>query len=325
MWLLEPCPVPLPNDIEELLIHYPFKQFQFWFQGIDPRAVVDYHRRRLERLAGEEHLLVMAEGERYGACFRLHESPWHSEIFGYRFFRIEDLLTLRTESDTAPEAVSAALELATQDEAEVVEIRIDSSDFAVAECLFNTGFQSMGHTVKMNAHLSGYDAAFLERMASAAPDYVIAPAGEKDLKILPDLAAMTHSHSHFFNDPRMAEKARERLFPQWTLRCATGLAEQTLVARRGNEVAGFVTCMINRGLKEATGHTFGIIDFIAVAPGHQGQGVGKALVAEALRFLRQECTLAEIRTMNDNYRAIALYHRFGFTLTGSDQVFHLWF
>jgi ribosomal protein S18 acetylase RimI-like enzyme len=108
-------------------------------------------------------------------------------------------------------------------------------------------------------------------------------------------------------------------------KCLDGLAWKTLVVRKGAHLAGFAVLFMNRSLQDSTGHTFGIIDFVGVAPTFQGHGLGKALVAECLRQLATEATVAEMRTMNDNYRALALYQRFGFVVTASDQMFHLWF
>lgn len=324
MWILEQAPAPLPLGVEELLRDYPFKQFYFHFLGIAPAAVQDHHLRRLEERAEAGHLLALTQGEEIGACFQVEESPWHSEVFGYRFFRIQDLLSRREDSGVTAEAVGAALDVATEEGAEVATVRVDSSDFHTANVLLHTGFLPVGHTVKLSLHLSGYDLGALE--VFGLPDsFLLDEAREGDRSVLTGLVERTHEHSHFFNDPRMEKDAKKKLFPQWMEKCLDGVAWKTLVIRQGHHLAGFAVLLMNRSLREATGHTFGIIDFLAVAPGFQGQGLGKALVAESLRQLAAEATVAEMRTMNDNYRALALYQRFGFVLTGSDQVMHLWF
>ncbi len=326
MWLLEEAPDPLPYGVEELLREYPFKQFQIWFQGSNPESLVEFHRNRLAKQASNGDLFVLTQGDLIGACFNVDQSQWHSEIFGKSFYRINDLLTRRNESGVTAEAINAALDVATEEGAEVITTRIDSSDFDTANCLAGTGFQSVGHTVKLSLHLENYDLTPYEGRIAKLQGFTGGDVRESDIESLSELAALTHTHSHFFNDPRMEEKARKNLFPEWVAKCARGHAQRTIVLRSPEQIAGFVTCIISRSLQQATGHIFGIIDFVAVAPVFQGQGLGKTLVAEALRYLKsQGCTMAEVRTMNDNYRAIALYQGFGFTLTSSDQVFHLWF
>lgn len=326
MWLLEEAPSPLPMGVEELIRDYPFKQYLAWFQGTDPEALVAFHFARMEKMAEKGDLLLLTQGEEVGACFNVGESKWHSEVFGYSFFRINDLLSRRNESAVTPEAISAALDIATEEGAEVITTRIDSSDFHTANCLTATGFQSVGHTVKLSLHLKDYDFTPFESLLSRQNEYAAAEVRESHVDTLTELARVTHTHSHFFNDPRMEEKARAVLFPEWIAKCARGHAQRTLVLQSDNMLAGFVTCLISSGLQQAIGHTFGIIDFVAVAPEFQGRGLGKVLVIEALKWLKsQGCTMAEVRTMNDNYRALALYQSFGFVITTSDQVFHLWF
>ncbi len=58
----------------------------------------------------------------------------------------------------------------------------------------------------------------------------------------------------------------------------------------------------------------GFLQRIAVDPDHQGRGIGRAIVADALRWLRRyRATGALVNTQCDNDAAIALYRSCGFS------------
>jgi ribosomal protein S18 acetylase RimI-like enzyme len=57
----------------------------------------------------------------------------------------------------------------------------------------------------------------------------------------------------------------------------------------------------------------GFLQRLAVDPAHQGQGIGSALVADSLRWMkRHRATRAVVNTHVDNVAALNLYRRFGF-------------
>ena len=57
----------------------------------------------------------------------------------------------------------------------------------------------------------------------------------------------------------------------------------------------------------------GFLQRLAVDPAHQGQGIGSALVADSLRWMkRHRATRAVVNTHVENTTALALYRRFGF-------------
>jgi ribosomal protein S18 acetylase RimI-like enzyme len=72
-------------------------------------------------------------------------------------------------------------------------------------------------------------------------------------------------------------------------------------------VIGFVSARPNR----ETG--IGWIPNLSVLPGHQGRGIGKALIGAALDYLREQgMSFVRIETIEQNEAAVALYPRLGF-------------
>lgn len=79
------------------------------------------------------------------------------------------------------------------------------------------------------------------------------------------------------------------------------------VAEEGGQVVGYVTTQIDRETR------IGRIPNLAVLPGHQGQGIGRKLIAAALNYLAAEGMLyARIETLAQNAVGQHLYSSMGF-------------
>lgn len=88
--------------------------------------------------------------------------------------------------------------------------------------------------------------------------------------------------------------------------CATSTAHFQ-VARDQTGVVGYAVC-------GRAGHR-GFVQRLAVAPHRQGRGIGAALLADGLRWLRRwGARDALVNTQSDNERSLRLYERSGFVL-----------
>jgi ribosomal protein S18 acetylase RimI-like enzyme len=87
-----------------------------------------------------------------------------------------------------------------------------------------------------------------------------------------------------------------------------------LVAERAGEVVGHA--LLESLLLAATSHVVRLT--IAVHEGHQGRGVGRALMSELLRWARANPRVekVELQVRSSNERAIALYRSLGFVEEG---------
>ena len=83
--------------------------------------------------------------------------------------------------------------------------------------------------------------------------------------------------------------------------------EGILVCEEEGEVVGYVTARPNPETR------IGGIPNLAVLPGHQGRGVGKALIAKAVEYLKAGgMRYVRIETIEQNETATALYSKLGF-------------
>lgn len=319
----------LPADLPDLLLAYPYKAYQLACQGIERPALAEFHlsqiRRDWEReprdgtwfaveapAAGADETLTAAFG-------RLVRSERHSRILGRSFYRLRPFLS-RPE---CPEAVEGLLEAAlgafAREGGEVLEVRADEMDLETRRALVGAGFRPLGTSVK----LSGRCPDIGPPESQPEPKFQVADAGEAEIPGIVEIVRGAHVTSHYFNGGVFDPSRVRDLFADWSERCVRGLAERVLVAREGEEILGFVTLLVNRGIADFVGTPIGVIDFVAVRPESQGRGIGSGLLHAALEFLSERCRIFEVRTELDNYPAIRTYSKLGFRLTSADHVFVL--
>ena len=118
-------------------------------------------------------------------------------------------------------------------------------------------------------------------------------------------------------DPQIPESRARHSRREWVRNGFKGRAEAIYVAEMENRPVGFVLLRS----KTDTGRT-GEIELIAVDPAFHGRGIGKALVAEAIRHYRGETSEIHVGTQAKNLRAIGLYTRMGFSVVRSELSFH---
>ena len=116
------------------------------------------------------------------------------------------------------------------------------------------------------------------------------PHDETDVTDLWNRCGLTRA----WNDPRKDIARKQNVQPEWFL---VGVHQDQLVA----------TVMIGYD-----GHR-GWINYLAVDPDHQRKGFGRAMMAEAERFLQNcGCPKINLQIRKDNLEAIAFYEQIGF-------------
>lgn len=147
-------------------------------------------------------------------------------------------------------------------------------------------------------------------------DFSVRLGTPDDLPGLRPIAAGSHGHSRFYQDPGFAERA-PALFERWIERSFQGFADAVWVAESAGTVAGYVTC-------SCAGDT-GSIGLVGVAASARGKGLGPGLLAAALGWFRdQGVARITVATQGSNLAAQRLYHRAGFLPCSVALWFHCW-
>jgi len=122
--------------------------------------------------------------------------------------------------------------------------------------------------------------------------------------------------SHLHADPRLPRAATAALYAAWVSNDLAGRASRTLLARDADgAISGFLTVVV----RERTA----AIDLVAVHPDHHGRGIGSALIAAFVAWVRAEGLAATVGTQADN-PALRLYRRCGFVPSSTQLTYHLW-
>jgi GNAT superfamily N-acetyltransferase len=232
---------------------------------------------------------------------------WDSAFFGrsiarYRGTRCSDADLFALSRECAARAIDC------------VYLSIDPADV-----------ESVAALTRANASFTDIRVTFETRIvpvASAARHAgaaLVRPATSSDLPSLTQLAGVSHHQTRFYADPHFPRERCARLYQTWIARSCGGYADAVLVADAGEAApVGYVTCH-----KEPACH--GRIGLFAVADGHQGRGIGGALMAAALHwFTANGVTTISVATQLRSVRAIRVYERAGFTLSESRLWFHYW-
>ena len=118
-------------------------------------------------------------------------------------------------------------------------------------------------------------------------------------------------------DPQIPESRARHSRRTWVRNGFKGRAEAIYVAESEKRIVGFVL-LRSKGDREKVGE----IELIGVDPAFHGRGIGKALVAQAIRHYRGKTSEIHVGTQAKNLRAVGLYTRMGFSIVRSELSFH---
>ena len=115
---------------------------------------------------------------------------------------------------------------------------------------------------------------------------------------------------------RRAYKEEARGYARRALRGEPDFA--VLVAEEEGRPVGYIVVGLDRRMEELFGFPWGRIISLAVHPDFWGRGIGSALVAEGLKWMRERgVKYAEVSTDQNNIGAIRAYERNGFRVVYS--------
>lgn len=243
----------------------------------------------------------------------LRRLDWDTEFFG----ALMGVLALTDAWPTADDPVARAAALAEEVRAAVAEaagagyahliLRVPAEDLAAAWGAALGGLRLVD---------IGVDSTFrFERGPGlAVPEPAVRPARAADLPALQAIAADSFVFSRFAADPFFSPEQVRAFHRQWITNLCAGLADAVLVCEHRGEIAGFVSC--------ALAGDEGRIPLIATAGQWRRAGLGRALVTAALHwFAASGARAVHVKTQAQNYPALALYHRLGFTISRTELTF----
>jgi ribosomal protein S18 acetylase RimI-like enzyme len=146
-------------------------------------------------------------------------------------------------------------------------------------------------------------------------------AHDQDMPALEDIAGRVH-RGRFHNDGRFPRDKCDELYRIWIRKGRYEMKNHVLFAEDGGVALGYCACA--RSVEN--GEAVGKVEIIGVDERARGKGVGRELVAAALRwFVDNGMQTVRLVTEASNLAAQPLYQRFGFTTTDCQFSYHKWF
>jgi ribosomal protein S18 acetylase RimI-like enzyme len=190
---------------------------------------------------------------------------------------------------------------------DLVTVRLPEVEVDALSALQSCGFQVVECLMTLRRDLS--------RASPAAPDNVDLATVE-DADAVATVSAGCFSENRFHIDPRIDNACADGLKAAWARNAVLGRADATFVTRDASgRPTGFNACLV-RGERA-------IIDLIGVSPQHQGQGLGRRLVAAAVHYYAgRSLKYLDVGTQSRNIASLNLYTKLGFRPLHSALTLH---
>lgn len=196
-----------------------------------------------------------------------------------------------------------------------VVARIPSEDVALLHALEEHGFHSIVPMVTLARHHP------LPVSVDLAPGIELSPVRTGEAEAVGAISATAFAYGRFSADPGVSTQGAENVHRTWARNCALGTqATETLVARKGGKVVGFIALKFLMAGETKVGS----IELIANAPEARGIGVGRALVRAGCNWLAQTTPHVVVRTELPNTGALRLYEAEGFRILSGSVYLSLW-
>ena len=148
-------------------------------------------------------------------------------------------------------------------------------------------------------------------------DFQVRLAHPEEMETVAAIAYRAFQSFRWRVDPQIPESRARHSRREWVRNGFKGRAEAIYVAENESGPVGFALLRSKMSTEK-----IGEIELIAVDPALHGRGIGKGLVAAAIRHYQGKTSEIHVGTQAKNLQAIGLYTRMGFSVIRSELSFH---
>ena len=303
------------SDVAQLFNDYNHKDHQLKVIGVSKERMVKYLEKSLSK--SNMQSICLREKGRLVGLITLQWLPWMSEHFGLRMFAVPHLLA----RSSGPLVHARLLRYVIEElqDVDFLDCRVAIDDIYLAHALEICDFRYVGTEIYMGQVLKSTCPPESHR------DYEIRLCTPQERGEVVQIAGETHVHNRFVHDPIIHENTTKSLYKRLVTNCFEDHQFNVLVAHSQGEVQGFIITKMNLAFGREVGQLSGSLDFIGVRPEARNRGLGVALNQWALYHLAEEnAVFAAVRTLANNYAALATCFRTGFSITSASLHFHKW-
>jgi len=296
------------HEILRVLGGYPYKPYRGLGLGTDEMLAHAF----LTSLAESRLVVARGQGRIRGLAF-CQDLPWESRLFGVRMGKISAIVA--DSPDTTSHLVGTVVGNCRSEGVRHLSAETEFSDLPTAHALERAGFRLA------ETRLILYRTERLNPEAEIGELQDYRPSYRRDLL---EIARRSFTASRFSTDPHLDQRAARRVYSKWLVDALDGRADFVKVVTDGDKPLGFVTCRKFVEEMPEGQLVVGVMDLMAVAPEHQGQGLGQRLVRAAWQWLSANSAVHVARIRGDNFVSIGVHTSVGFRFHSGKVGFHLW-
>jgi ribosomal protein S18 acetylase RimI-like enzyme len=287
-------------------------------RNIPPKTMLENISSNIEELMHENvtRLALLNSQRTIDGILLLKKADYDSAHFGLNIARLElALFNPRVKSNDRQYLFQRLRDEANSQNLNLIFARVGLEQLPIIQSLEKIG------AILADILLTFYFNVRNEVILSPTRHFEIGKAAERDKFELVKMSRKVFRINHFHADPLLSKRKADELYAKWMANCLKGSVDKVLVAKKGNEVLGFITCRIERVGKS---HRYGVIDLIGVKDEYIGKGIGLTLVYRALEWFSKSTNSIYVGTQAANLPAVKLYEKAGFDRIYSEADLHLW-
>jgi len=296
------------QEILRVLAGYPYKPYRGLGLGTDEMLAHAF----LTSLAGSRLVVARGQGRIRGLAF-YQDLPWESRLFRVRMGRIGPVVA--DSPDLTSHLVGTVVGNCRSEGVRHLSAETEFPDLPTAHALEHAGF----HLDETRLILYRTEKLSPEAEIGELQDY--RPSYRRDLL---EIARRSFPTSRFSTDPHLDQRAARTLYSKWLADGLDGRADFVKVVTDGDKPLGFLLCRKFVEEMPESQLVVGVQDLMAVAPEHQGQGLGQRFARAAWQWLSANSTVHVARIPSDRFVPLAVAVSVGYRFHSGKVGFRLW-
>ncbi len=198
-----------------------------------------------------------------------------------------------------------------------LSVRLPEDGLAALHAVEAVGFRIIESFLTFGRKTDGEIPFVRSETKNGGSDFHVRLAQPEEMEAVASIAYRAFQSFRLRVDPQIAESRARHSRREWVRNGFKGRAEAIYVAESDNRLVGFALLRSKVDIEKV-----GEIELVAVDPTFHGRGIGKALVAAAIRHYQGKTSEIQVGTQAKNLQAVGLYTRMGFSIVRSELSFH---
>ncbi len=298
-------------DVQHFFRNYTYKKFQHRIQQIDPEQMAAFYS---EKFRAEENTFFFPDQGQARGIASLVYMPCFSRAIDREVYFLKTFIAGEDEEKVYRE-LACRVTKAVPRGFIISKVPVDNQNSINA--LSGTGFYYV-----CTESVFSLNAGKLAEIDQSGFEQVF-PCSEAMLPGLTRISAANHRDVRYYYDANFPHDKIKNYFSSIVRQSFRHPHHRVFVYRCDNEIAGFITVIINKQLGELMHSGYGSLDYIVVDKKFQRQNIGYTLNNYALAFLQKEGIInISVKTMGSNYQAMRLLTKNRFIITSQNLVLH---